>query len=125
MLVSGGVGTQRDGLRAPGTIPTLARAGRTAPVVEDGIVLLDKTGWMHPPDAPGPDRRRWRPDPWLLAVVGVVAAAGATYVALDEEMEPPVRACTADGHVDPRYDHRDPDQDCLWVDEDGNVVPDQ
>jgi hypothetical protein len=81
---------------------------------------------MDATESPGPSpaRRRWRPDPWLVAVAGVAAIAAISYVVLDEEPEPEEGFCTADGHLNPTY-HRDPDQDCLWVDEDGNVVPDQ
>ena len=62
---------------------------------------------------------------WMLAAVGLAAVAGVSYVVLDEETEAE-RFCTTEGRIDPEGGvyRRDPEQDCAWVDDDGNLVPD-
>jgi hypothetical protein len=57
----------------------------------------------------------------LGLTLALVAALGAVWWQ-GRESEPARRFCTAEGLIGPGTEgyHRDPDQDCAWVDGDGN-----
>lgn len=60
----------------------------------------------------------------VVLLMLLVAVLGLTFIGREESEE---RFCTADGMLGPNGETygRDPNQGCKFVDDDGNVLPDQ